>query len=84
MNAIGIQTRKLEFVQHFLKLNKESAISKFEDLLREERLKQIEQELCKPMSLKQLNSIIDKAEEDDTNGRMTSAKKLLKTIDTWR
>ena len=84
MKRTAIQTRKIEFVQHFLRLTQESSINRFENLLKEERLQQIEKEINKPMTIKKFNASIDKAEEDDKNGRMTSAKKLLKDLDSLK
>ncbi len=78
MKTLALETRKIAFVQHFLSLTKDSSITKFEELLREERLKQYETEMKKPMTLKKFNAMIDRAEDDDLNGRMVPARKLLK------
>ena len=72
---MDIQTKKLHFVQEFLRLKDESLIDKLNNLLRKERKKKIEKEL-KPFSEKEFNDLIDNAESDSKNGRLTSAREL--------
>lgn len=79
---MDIQTKKLHFVQEFLRLRDESLIDKLNDLLRLEKKKKIEQEV-KPFSQKEFNDIIDSAESDSENGRLTSARELKNEIDSW-
>ncbi|MCF8369675.1 MAG: hypothetical protein K9G76_11600 [Bacteroidales bacterium] len=79
---MDIQTKKLHFVQEFLRLKDENIIDKLSDLLRIEKKKKIEKEL-KPFSQKELNDLIDKAESDSENGRLTSARELKNEIDSW-
>ena len=79
---MDIQTKKLHFVQEFLRLRDESLIDKLSNLLRMEKKKKIEKEL-KPFSQKELNDLIDRAESDSENGRLTSARELKNEIDSW-
>ena len=79
---MDIQTKKLHFVQEFLRLKDEDLIDKLSDLLRIEKKKKIEKEL-KPFSQKEFNDLIDSAESDSENGRLTSAKELKNEIDSW-
>jgi len=79
---MDIQTKKLHFVQEFLRLKDENLIDKLSDLLRIEKKKKIEKEL-KPFSRKELNDLIDSAESDSENGRLTSARELKNEIDSW-
>jgi len=79
---MDIQTKKLHFVQEFLRLKDENIIDKLNKLLRSERKKKIEREL-KPFSKKELNEIIDSAEEDSNNERLTSATDLKNEVDSW-
>jgi len=79
---MDIQTKKLHFVQEFLRLKDENLIDKLSDLLRIEKKKKIEKEL-KPFSQKEFNDLIDNAESDSDNGRLTSAKELENEIDSW-
>jgi len=79
---MDIQTKKLHFVQEFLRLSDESLIDKLSDFLRLEKNKKIGKEL-KPFSQKELNDLIDSAESDSENGRITSARELKNEIDSW-
>ena len=79
---MDIQTKKLHFVQEFLRLKDENLIDKLSDLLKFEKRKKIEQEL-KPFSQKEFNDLIDNAESDSENGRLTSARELKNEIDSW-
>jgi hypothetical protein len=79
---MDIQTKKLHFVQEFLRLKDENIIDKLSDLLRIEKKKKIEKEI-KPFSKKEFNDLIDSAESDSENGRLTSARELKNEIDSW-
>jgi len=79
---MNIQTKKLHFVQEFLRLNDESLIDKLNNLLKTERKKKIEKDL-KPFSKKEFDDLIDSAESDSKNGRLTSARELKNEIDSW-
>ena len=79
---MDIHTKKLHFVQEFLRLKDESLIDKLNNLLKTERKKKIEKEL-KPLSKKEFNDMIDSAESDSKNGRLTSARELKNEIDSW-
>jgi hypothetical protein len=70
-----------EVYQEFLRLKNEAVIDKFEQLLRSEKSKTYETELS-PMSVDQLNVIVDKAEEDAQYGLLTSAADLKNEIDS--
>ena len=76
---MDIQTRKIEFVQAFLKLQSEEVISQFENLLRKKSSYEIEEgKLLKPMSIKEFNKRIDQSESDFKNGKYKSTSELLK------
>jgi hypothetical protein len=79
---MDIQTKKLHFVQEFLRLKDENLIDKLNNLLKKERKKKIEKEL-KPFSKKEFNDLIDNAETDSKNRRLTSARDLKNEIDSW-
>ncbi len=79
---MDIQTRKLHFVQEFLRVKNEKLIDKLEKILKSERKKQFEDSL-KPMNIKDFNKMIDNAEKDSKNGKLTSAQDLKKDIDSW-
>ncbi|MFU8842931.1 MAG: hypothetical protein ACNA7V_03885 [Bacteroidales bacterium] len=79
---MDIQTKKLHFVQEFLRLKDEKLIDKLVDLLRKGKKKKMEKEL-RPFSKKELNEIIDSAESDSEKGRLISARELKNEIDSW-
>jgi len=72
---MDLQTRKIEFVQEFLKLQSEEMISQFENLMRKKSSKM--ESVLKPMSLKELNSRIDKSEQDFKTGKFKTSTQLL-------
>lgn len=75
---MDIQSRKIEFVQAFLKLQSEELISQFENLLKKKSvIKSDEQQQFKPMSLEEFNERIDKSESDFKNGRYKTTTELL-------
>jgi hypothetical protein len=71
---MDLQTRKIEFIQEFLKLQSEEVISQFENLLKK---KSIKDESIKPMSIKELNARIDKSEADFKSGNFKTSSQLL-------
>ncbi len=79
---MDIQARKISFIQEVLRLKNEKIIDKLEKTLHQERKRMAEKEIS-PMTIEQLNSIIDQAEEDSVKNRLYSAEEILKDIDTW-
>jgi hypothetical protein len=80
MDAMDLQTRKINFIQDFLKLESEKAITHLENLLRKESK---EDSHFSPMSLEEFNSRIEQSFEDSKNGRLTDANDLLSEIEKW-
>jgi hypothetical protein len=80
---MNLQTRKINFIQEFLRLSNEEIIDKLENLLQKERKIKFEQGL-KPMSTTDLNKIIDSAEKDSEAGKVTEARSLKKVIKGWK
>lgn len=86
---MNIQTAKLDLIEWISKLDDSSVIEKLEQL-KEETVKykkirkeeKIEEKL-KPFSEKEFNDMIDSAESDAENGRLTSARELKNEIDSW-
>lgn len=74
---MDLQTRKITFVQEFLRLQNEEIISGLEHLLREKKAEQIDKSLS-PMSIDQFNNEIDQSMKDSAEGKLTSAKDLKK------
>lgn len=79
--TMNIEARKIEFIQEFLKLQSEEAISKLEKVLLKERTNS--ENVAKPMSAKEMNRRIDQSMEDSENGRLTEANDLLAEIEKW-
>ncbi|MEI7727031.1 MAG: hypothetical protein WCK09_18115 [Bacteroidota bacterium] len=80
---MDIQARKIHFVQEFLRVADDELVTKLEKMLWFERKKKLENEL-QPSTLKEFNEIIDKSEDDFSNGRIVEARKVLNEIDTWK
>ena len=79
---MDLQTRKLELIQEFLKIQSEDVISRLEKILRKEN-KISDNEDFKPMSMEEFNSRIDKSMEDSINGRLIESSELKASIDKW-
>jgi hypothetical protein len=79
---MDIQTKKLHFVQEFLRINDEEIIDKLNNLLKLERKNKTDKEL-KPFTIKEFNELIDRAEADSEAGRFISAQEMKKEIDSW-
>ena len=80
---MNLQTRKLNFIQEFLRLSNEEVIGKLEKLLQQEKKKKYKLDL-KPMTVNDFNEMIDKAEEDVKQGRVMEAKELKKAVKKWK
>jgi hypothetical protein len=80
---MDLQTRKIQFIQEFLKYANSSVLDKMEDLLRQERNKAFEKEI-KPMSLDEYEHRVDNAFEDVKDNRVRTARQLKNEIATWR
>lgn len=75
---MDLQTRKIEFVQEFLKLQSEEVISQLENLLKNRNKKDVdEDEIFKTISIEEFNNRIDKSEDDFKNGRYKTTSQLL-------
>jgi len=73
---MDLQTRKIEFVQAFLKLQSEEMISQFEKLLK--NAKQLESENdFEPFTVEELNERILQSEKDFENNKFKTTAELL-------
>ena len=79
---MDLQTRKLELIQEFLKIQSEDVIVRLEKILKKEN-KRSEQEDFNPMTIEEFNSRIDQSMEDSKNGRLIKASDLKAKIDKW-
>ncbi|VXC36285.1 MULTISPECIES: hypothetical protein [Chryseobacterium] len=73
---MDIQSRKLEFVQDFLKLQSEEVIAQFEKLLK--KAKNIEEEnKLEKLTIEEMNERISKSEDDFENKKFKTTSELL-------
>jgi hypothetical protein len=77
---MDLQTRKLNFIQDFIKLENEKSISHLEKLLQKETQNNSN---LKPMTMKEFQNRIDQSSEDSQNGRLTENSKLISEIEKW-
>lgn len=73
---MDLQTRKIEFVQEFLKLQSEEIVMLLENVLKKQTSDSNDTDFS-PMSVKELNSRIDKSEKDFKNGKYKTSNALL-------
>ncbi len=73
---MDVQTRRIEFVQKFLRLQNENVISKFEKLIDEVDELEISKEIT-PFTEKKLNQRVAKSENDFKHGRYKTTDELL-------
>lgn len=76
---MDIQTRKINFVQEFLKLQNEELITNLENIL--SKAKTVKQR--SPMSIDEFNARIDQSLEDSDNDRVIHVDDLLSEIEKW-
>ena len=79
---MDLQTRKISFVQEFLRLQNEEIISGLEKVLRRGKAALYEEGL-NPMSLEQFNAEIDLALEESREGKTISVADLKSKIEKW-
>jgi len=73
---MDIQSRKLEFIQDFLKLQSEEVIAQFEKLLK--KAKNIEEEnKFEKLTIEEMNERISKSEDDFENKKFKTTSELL-------
>ena len=77
---MDLQTRKLNFIQDFLKLESEKAISHLEKMLQKETQNNSE---LKPMTMKEFQKRIAQSTEDSQKGKLTENSKLISEIEKW-
>jgi hypothetical protein len=77
---MDLQTRKINFIQDFLKLESEKAVAQFEKLLRKEIVNNSE---FKPMTINEFHNRIEKSTKDSKNEKITDVEDLLSEIEKW-
>ncbi|PSG86557.1 hypothetical protein [Aurantibacter aestuarii] len=73
---MNLEARKIEFVQEFLKLQSEEAVSRLEKILIKEK-NASDERIFEPMTQEELNKRIDKSESDFRNNRFKNNSELL-------
>ena len=81
--VMDIQSRKIQFIQEFLKYANVNILDKFEEMLKQERKREFEKEI-KPMTLKEYELRVETAFKDVKNNRVKRAKTLKDEIATWK
>jgi len=77
---MDLQTRKISFVQEFLKIQSEEVIIRLEKLLEKEKITMND---FSPITLEEFNERIDKSLLDSRNGRLTENSDLTTEIQGW-
>ena len=72
---MDLQTRKIEFIQEFLKIQSEEAISQFEKLLK--RKTKTGENSSEPLTIEQLKDRICQSEADFKSNRFKSSSEIL-------
>ncbi len=80
---MDIQTRKINFVQEFLRIRNIKLIEKLEKILLEDKAKEYEANL-KPLSIDNFNKMVDKSIEDVTQGNVVDARELKESVKRWK
>jgi hypothetical protein len=80
---MDIQTRKINFVQEFLRLRNIKLIEKLEKILLEDKAKDYEANL-KPMSVDNFNKMIDKSIDDAKQGKVINPRELKESAKKWK
>ena len=83
LNDMDLQSRKIEFIQEFLKVQSEDVIDRLEKLLRKEILKS-ENEVVKPFSFDELHDRVNQSMADSNQGKLTNNKDLLAEVLKWQ
>ena len=74
---MDIQTRKIEFIQEFLKVQSEELISRLESVLKNKEVD------FKPFTIEEFNARVDKSSEDSKNERVTESTVLRSEMEKW-
>lgn len=72
---MDIQTRKMQFIEEYLRITDESLLEKLTLLLRKERQKQLKATL-RPMSQEELVEKLERSENDIAAGRVYSQSEV--------
>lgn len=79
---MDLQTRKINFIQEFLKIKNEDIVVRFERLLKQEK-NNLSRKNIKPMTIKELNKRINQSLADSENNKLTEINDLVDEIQKW-
>jgi len=79
---MDLQSRKIEFIQEFLKLQSEETISRLEKVLRKDKKETLKKDI-QPMTVEQFNKRIDKSMQDSKDGKLMESNDLIAEIEKW-
>jgi len=79
---MDIQSRKIKFIQEFLKLQNEEILSRLEDMLSKEMNDSSDSDF-EPMTVQEFNARIDASMEDSKNKHLIKADDLKAKIKKW-
>ena len=77
-----IETRKIEFVQEFLKIDNPKLLSKLENILKGKEEKVID--MPEKMTVAEFRERINQSLDDSKNGRVKSANDFKAEMETWK
>jgi len=80
---MDIQTRKINFVQEFLRLRNIKLIEKLERILLEDKARDYETNL-KPININNFNKLIDKSIDDAKQGNVVDVRELKESVRKWK
>ena len=80
---MDIQTRKINFVQEFLRLRNIKLIEKLEKILLEDKAMDYEASL-KPLNSDDFNKMLDKSLDDAKQGNLVDARELKVSVRKWK
>jgi hypothetical protein len=78
---MDLQTRKIAFIQDFLKLESEKVIVQFEKLLQKQTTTE---STLEPMSDVDFQKRINQSVSDSAEGKLTSSEHFLEEIAEWK
>jgi len=79
---MDFRTRKIAFIQEFLRLNNEKIISQLELVLNKEK-KKYKENNTQPMTIEEFDERIGKSLKDAEEGRLTEIEQLVDEIEKW-
>ncbi len=83
MNAMDLQTRKLNLIEYLINLRDESLFSLIESVIIESKNKKVANTELKPFTQKQIVDRADISNQDYLSGKIKSQEHLEKESENW-